>query len=141
IRQSPVRGAALWVLGSEDEGIWSFYDRHLPAPPQASSPLLRRVSSSADFDFSGDGEILSVAAEPSQGLRDLEWDSRRGLFRRETYRQFATPLVIRRDHQRQRTLALTFDDGPDPRYTPQVLDCLDRLGAPASFFVVGAQAA
>lgn len=35
--------------------------------------------------------------------------------------------------------ALTFDDGPDPLYTPQVLDELARLGAVATFFVVGAK--
>lgn len=33
-------------------------------------------------------------------------------------------------------LALTFDDGPDPRGTPAVLAALDRAGAPATFFVI-----
>jgi peptidoglycan-N-acetylglucosamine deacetylase len=32
---------------------------------------------------------------------------------------------------------LTFDDGPSPVYTPQVLDLLGRYGARATFFVVG----
>ncbi|MDE0499186.1 MAG: polysaccharide deacetylase family protein [Acidimicrobiaceae bacterium] len=35
---------------------------------------------------------------------------------------------------------LTFDDGPHPVYTPQVLDVLARHGAKATFFVVGALA-
>lgn len=35
------------------------------------------------------------------------------------------------------TVALTFDDGPDPEVTPQVLDLLDERGARASFFVIG----
>ncbi|MGW5851959.1 polysaccharide deacetylase family protein [Streptomyces sp. NPDC055254] len=34
-------------------------------------------------------------------------------------------------------VALTFDDGPDPLYTRQVLDILDRYGARATFFCVG----
>ena len=38
-------------------------------------------------------------------------------------------------------VALTFDDGPDPRVTPMVLDMLDRHGARASFFLIGARAA
>ncbi|RKN31877.1 glycosyltransferase [Micromonospora musae] len=38
-----------------------------------------------------------------------------------------------------RTIALTFDDGPDPRWTPQVLDVLRRHHAHATFFVVGAR--
>ncbi|MCQ3812122.1 MAG: polysaccharide deacetylase family protein [Acidimicrobiia bacterium] len=35
---------------------------------------------------------------------------------------------------------LTFDDGPHPVYTPQVLDVLARYGARATFFVVGSLA-
>jgi len=37
-------------------------------------------------------------------------------------------------------VALTFDDGPDPRWTPRVLDVLRAHGAKATFFVVGANA-
>ena len=37
-------------------------------------------------------------------------------------------------------VALTFDDGPSPRCTPQLLDGLRELGAKATFFVVGCQA-
>ncbi|MGB0034727.1 MAG: polysaccharide deacetylase family protein [Candidatus Acidiferrales bacterium] len=34
-------------------------------------------------------------------------------------------------------IALTFDDGPNPAVTPQLLDLLDRYGASATFFLVG----
>ena len=37
-------------------------------------------------------------------------------------------------------IALTFDDGPDPRWTPQILDILHRYHVPATFFVVGENA-
>src|SRR5262249_5298739 len=37
------------------------------------------------------------------------------------------------------TIALTFDDGPDPVWTPQILDVLRRHGAHATFFVIGSQ--
>jgi glycosyltransferase involved in cell wall biosynthesis len=36
-------------------------------------------------------------------------------------------------------IALTFDDGPDPIYTPQILDLLQQYGARATFFLLGAQ--
>ncbi|AUG80654.1 bi-functional transferase/deacetylase [Kitasatospora sp. MMS16-BH015] len=39
------------------------------------------------------------------------------------------------------TIALTFDDGPDPRWTPQILDVLHRNGVHATFFVIGTQVA
>lgn len=40
-----------------------------------------------------------------------------------------------------RTLALTFDDGPNPSVTPGLLDLLDRRGAKATFFLIGRYAA
>jgi peptidoglycan-N-acetylglucosamine deacetylase len=40
----------------------------------------------------------------------------------------------------ENAVALTFDDGPSPRYTPQVLAVLRRLHVPATFFAIGAQA-
>ncbi len=40
----------------------------------------------------------------------------------------------------QTDFALTFDDGPDPIYTPLLLDLLKRYGAKATFFVVGRHA-
>jgi len=36
-------------------------------------------------------------------------------------------------------VALTFDDGPHPEWTPQILDVLDFVGVPATFFVVADQ--
>lgn len=41
----------------------------------------------------------------------------------------------------QPSLALTFDDGPDPEYTPLVLDLLQKYGVKATFFVLGEHAA
>jgi len=38
---------------------------------------------------------------------------------------------------RARKLALTFDDGPNPRITPKLLDLLDRYRAKATFFLIG----
>ena len=41
----------------------------------------------------------------------------------------------------QNKIALSFDDGPDPAVTPQVLDILDRYAARATFFCIGEKAA
>ena len=40
----------------------------------------------------------------------------------------------------QMKIALTFDDGPHPRYTPKILDILDKYGIKATFFVIGENA-
>ncbi|HET9898211.1 MAG TPA: bifunctional polysaccharide deacetylase/glycosyltransferase family 2 protein [Streptosporangiaceae bacterium] len=42
---------------------------------------------------------------------------------------------------RRKTVALTFDDGPDPTWTPKILAILRRKQVPATFFLVGAHAA
>lgn len=41
----------------------------------------------------------------------------------------------------RRAIALTFDDGPNPTFTPRILDVLDARGAKATFFEAGGQAA
>ena len=41
---------------------------------------------------------------------------------------------------RRRRVALTFDDGPDPRWTPRFLELLRRYNARATFFAVGRNA-
>ncbi len=40
-----------------------------------------------------------------------------------------------------RTVALTFDDGPDPVWTPEILEVLQRHRVPGTFFVVGSMVA
>lgn len=47
--------------------------------------------------------------------------------------------VVTAGPERERTLYLTFDDGPDPVHTPPLLDLLAAHGARASFFLIGNQ--
>ena len=52
----------------------------------------------------------------------------------------ADPPVIWSERTRAPEVALTFDDGPDPTYTPQILGLLRAHHAVATFFVLGTQA-
>jgi peptidoglycan/xylan/chitin deacetylase (PgdA/CDA1 family) len=52
---------------------------------------------------------------------------------------FFGPVKYKCDDPRR--LALTFDDGPDPTVTPEVLDLLDKYSLKATFFVIGKKAA
>lgn len=49
-------------------------------------------------------------------------------------------LVISRVQTNEKVVALTFDDGPDPKHTPVVLDSLNKKNAKATFFVMGNKA-
>lgn len=48
--------------------------------------------------------------------------------------------VTKEEQRENPKIAITFDDGPDPVYTPQLLDGLKERGAKASFFLMGKQA-
>lgn len=50
------------------------------------------------------------------------------------------PPIVTSVQTRERVVALSFDDGPDPRWTPTVLDALAAAGARATFFVTGEHA-
>ncbi len=54
---------------------------------------------------------------------------------------FAQPILAVEPGRAGDRLAITFDDGPDPRHTPPLLDLLERDGHRATFFVIGARAA
>ncbi|MFD1920323.1 polysaccharide deacetylase family protein [Streptomyces beijiangensis] len=49
----------------------------------------------------------------------------------------ATGAQPRSLHTPEHTIVLTFDDGPDPRWTPRILAVLKKHGVPATFFVTG----
>ncbi|WP_051569301.1 polysaccharide deacetylase family protein [Alkaliphilus transvaalensis] len=46
-------------------------------------------------------------------------------------------VVVRSGSEREKLIALTFDDGPHPRFTPEILDILYEYNAKATFFVLG----
>jgi peptidoglycan/xylan/chitin deacetylase (PgdA/CDA1 family) len=53
---------------------------------------------------------------------------------------WATPRIVWRVETTQPLVALSFDDGPAPRHTPQVLEILSKHRAHATFFLIGDRA-
>ncbi|WP_232824213.1 MULTISPECIES: polysaccharide deacetylase family protein [Paraliobacillus] len=53
--------------------------------------------------------------------------------------RYPETIVLSGDQSENR-IALTFDDGPDPRFTPQILDVLQGYNVKATFFLMGARA-
>jgi peptidoglycan/xylan/chitin deacetylase (PgdA/CDA1 family)/spore germination protein YaaH/GT2 family glycosyltransferase len=127
-------GYALWRLGAEDPLDWRLL-RHGYGALKADG--LDVLSPGAGVDFDGAGEILHVAATPKPGHRSLEFDPDNGLISGETYDVLPTSYVVERYGWRPGYVALTFDDGPDGRWTAKILDILKQKHAPATFFVIG----
>jgi cellulose synthase/poly-beta-1,6-N-acetylglucosamine synthase-like glycosyltransferase/peptidoglycan/xylan/chitin deacetylase (PgdA/CDA1 family)/spore germination protein YaaH len=138
-QQQGARGAALWVLGSEDPSIWQFFGRQgLAKPPELKR--LEQIDYPYEIEFLGEGEILSVEAMPSGGRRSVELDARTGFAVDEIYQRLPTSFVLKRTGLKPKQIALTFDDGPADGYTPRILDALKELGVPGTFFVIGENA-
>jgi cellulose synthase/poly-beta-1,6-N-acetylglucosamine synthase-like glycosyltransferase/peptidoglycan/xylan/chitin deacetylase (PgdA/CDA1 family) len=137
IRPLQPRGVALWRLGSEDPALWKVFGKEgiLDA---AHAAELGEINFGYILDYEGKGEILEITAQPQTGHREISFDPKRALITAERFTVFPSPYLITRHGAAGRKVALTFDDGPDPRYTPQILDTLRALGVPATFFVIGA---
>ncbi len=137
LQKAGLGSVALWRLGSEDPGLWSIWGRNhrkLPAPA-----AINAMPAGTNVDIEGSGEILKIAAEPVTGIRNAV-TAKDGTIADVVFTRMPSPYVVDRTGYRPKQLALTFDDGPDPEWTPQILDILKREHVPATFFVIGENA-
>src|SRR6202165_4236486 len=132
-----IQAFALWRLGSEDRALW----RGLGVAGEANAAdRLRDVPPGQDVDMEGSGEILHIEARPTNGWRDLTTDKQTGLIDDEVFTSLPEPYRVARYGFSRNELAMTFDDCPDPQWTPGILDVLKREQVPATFFLIGMQA-
>ena len=133
-RQYHPAGFALWRMGSEDPSLWNVFGRtEMDAAPDS----LQKIVYGYDVDFEGMGEILQFESAPKEGSRAVNVDNKTGLIATANYLSIPSSYVMRRTGWQPGKVALTFDDGPDEKWTPQILDILKREGVPASFFIIG----
>ena len=128
---------ALWRLGGEDRSLWRVWD--VPGDPGAADKL-RDVPPGAEVDMEGQGEILRIEDNPLHGTRDLTIDADSKMITDEVFQTLPEPYRVGRYGYSPNKVAITFDDGPDPEWTPKILDVLKAKGATATFFLIGIQA-
>jgi peptidoglycan-N-acetylglucosamine deacetylase len=128
---------ALWRLGSEDRSLWRIWD--VPGDPAAFDKIAD-VPPGQDVDMEGQGEVLRIETRPADGQRKIKMDPMTGLITDEVFSPLPTPYRVGRYGYSPKQVAITFDDGPDPEWTPKILDILKREHAPATFFLIGIQA-
>ncbi len=137
LHKAGVGSVALWRLGSEDPGLWTIFGRDHPALPPPSA--IDVIPAGTDVDIEGSGEILKIAAEPVPGHRTAV-PANGSTIQDIRFERLPSPYIVDRTGYRPRELALTFDDGPDPEWTPRILDILKREHVPATFFIIGENA-
>lgn len=134
-------GIALWRLGTEDPAIWSIFGRG-GLPDVTTLGEISGLKAGYDVRYRGEGEALTVTGERRDGKRKLVFDETQHLVIDQRIEQFPNGTTIMRwGGGTEKVIALTFDDGPDPVYTPRILDILAEKGVKATFFVVGSAAA
>ncbi|MBS1527980.1 MAG: polysaccharide deacetylase family protein, partial [Bacteroidetes bacterium] len=137
-------GVALWRLGAEDPRLWSFFQKNLSIDSLRKTGVdikrLQTVGLNNRIDYAGDGEVLDLVTTPTTGQIDVTMDTVHYTITNQHYIKLPTKYVIRRYGYAPGKIVLTFDDGPDPDYTPRILDILKREHVPAAFFVVGSMA-
>ncbi|MBX7169368.1 MAG: glycosyltransferase [Pyrinomonadaceae bacterium] len=126
-----VAGYALWRLGSEDPSLWNIFGTDKTLTTEG----LETIKYSYDVDFEGTGEILQVRSLPQDGKRKLDTDDNNQLS--EVFQSVPSSYVMQRTGDQPGKIVLTFDDGPDPDWTPKILDILKEKGVKATFFIIG----
>jgi cellulose synthase/poly-beta-1,6-N-acetylglucosamine synthase-like glycosyltransferase/peptidoglycan/xylan/chitin deacetylase (PgdA/CDA1 family)/spore germination protein YaaH len=133
---------ALWRLGMEDSSLWNVWDR--PSNPD-SLQALGKVQPGHDVDTEGDGDILRVTGLPQAGKRTVtidtdEPDPRKKLIVDEHMDVYPRTYTIEQYGFHSNEVALSFDDGPDSKWTPKILDVLKQKNVKGTFFLIGSMA-
>ena len=134
---------ALWRLGSEDDSLWRIWDNPLKANPVTD---LANVSPGQDVDTEGDGDILRVTGLPQNGHRTVTMDDDDTIPPEylsaisESMDSYPLPYTVSQYGYHPKQVALTFDDGPDPTWTPKILDVLKQYHVTGTFFMIGEEA-
>lgn len=129
-----VPSVGIWNIGSEDPTVWNVLAGDV-ADPKALETIPNRVSVAT----AGEGDFLKVTQEETDGKRKIDLDNH--FIENATYEKYPSPYLLERYGVEDKRVAISFDDGPDPRYTRKVLDILNEYDVKAGFFVIGQNAA
>ena len=138
-----IESFSLWVLGQEDNSMWKIWDH-----PTTSDPVkeLASVPPGYDVDTEGEGDILRIDRKMQHGQRTVTMDDDDTIPAQFRNIIAEDMTVLPLSYRVQQTgyhpgeVALTFDDGPDPTWTPRILDILNRKHVTGAFFMIGASA-
>jgi len=142
-RQLGLSTFALWRLGWEDNSMWSIWDK--PSAPE-SLQALGSVQPGHDLDIEGEGDIMRVTGLPQAGKRTItvdtdEPDPRKKLIYDEHMDVYPRTYTVEYYGYHPNQVAISFDDGPDSKWTPKILDVLKAKGVKGTFMLIGAEAA
>jgi len=131
---------SLWRLGSEDNSLWKIWDAANKTDPAKD---LADVEPGYDIDTEGLGDILRITQKPTIGHRTIVLDNDAAvplasrMITAETMSSYPSAYTVEQYGYQPNKVAFTFDDGPDPTWTPKILDILKRYNVKGTFFEIG----
>ena len=136
-RSMGIQTFALWALGTEDSSLWSIWDK--PSTPHIQTTL-EKIQPGNDINSDGEGDILRITGVPHPGSRTIDMDAENRTATDEHMQTYPQPYTIEYYGYHPDKVALSFDDGPDPKWTPKILDILRAKQVKGAFMVIGEEA-
>ena len=122
---------ALWRLGEEDSSLWNVWDK--PSSPESLQALghgaagARRRHRGRWRHYARDRPAASRASAPSKWIPTNPTRARSSSSM-STWTCIPRTYTVQQYGYHPNEVALSFDDGPDPKWTPKILDILKRKG-------------
>ncbi|MEI8284274.1 MAG: polysaccharide deacetylase family protein, partial [bacterium] len=129
-------GVMLNRIGMEDSSVWKVMAKD---GQTTASDFAESIPSGDSITSIGRGEVVSLDPSKSEGRRNFSNDPEGRIFSNYLTPP-ACPTLFRMNAATPDRITITFDDGPDPEWTPQILDILKERGIKAVFFIVGQEA-
>ncbi|MCE9608654.1 MAG: polysaccharide deacetylase family protein [Chthoniobacter sp.] len=135
VRAAKFGGIGVSRLGTEDPQIWDVLEMRGP-PASGALRALGELKTNLSVTNVGRGEVVTVDLTHDDGRRKVSLQPD-GLLAAE-YTDFPTyPVLYHQGATAEHDVAITFDDGPDPHWTPRILDILKARDVKAVFFLTG----
>ena len=135
---------ALWRLGSEDNSMWKIWDHPLTSIPVKdladSRARLRRRHRRRRRHPARHPQAAERPAHPSPWTTTLRPRRLPHPSLRSRWTRIRSPYTVEQYGYHPKEVALSFDDGPDPTWTPKILDILKQYHVIGTFFMIGEEA-
>lgn len=133
-----IRGLAVWIIG----GMLAITAAGCGGSHQGADREQRKEARPQPNAYSDEGMPIRIQDEGEDDTPELVDGTEKAVRKEEPLtlaelrKKYRSTFLMQGDSKEKR-VALTFDDGPDEKFTPLVLDELKKAGVKATFFVVG----
>ncbi|UWR49310.1 glycosyltransferase [Phaeobacter inhibens] len=139
IAEAGIDGVAIWGLGQEDPSIWPLLAKE-DILSDSAFDTLRDIDLNSFVSYRGTGPFLRFAQKEVLGRRHVTRDAETLMVTDAVTDPLPLPVIADRyGTLPEKSILLTFDDGPAQDHTQDILDILNDAEVPATFFMVGNQ--